>query len=329
MSTDEQWVRKASLIVAAGADGLDLSEMRFKFNVRQSDEESPNTATIRVYNLSDDTVRNIIGGGTVEYTRVILQAGYPSAAFGVIFDGTIKQFRRGRENATDTYLDILAAMGDIEFNFGVCNATLVAGSTPADRVKAIAAGMGLPVGQVSDFSTGGTLPRGKVLWGMARALMRCEAATRGATWSIQDGKVNVVALDGYLPGEAVVLSSLTGMIGIPEQTEQGVTVRCLLNPKLKIGGLVKIDNASINRTMQADLRASGFDSRELPSGDGFRPQLPYDKNAGLQFLANIANDGLYRVYVVEYAGDTRGQEWYSDIVCLAVDSSTETVQPYG
>lgn len=325
MNLDQQWKRKATLIVAAGDDGLDLSELRFKFVIRQSDEESPNTATIRVYNLSDDTMRKITGRAPVEYTRVILQAGYEYSAFGVIFDGTIKQFRKGRENATDKYLDILAAMGDIEYNFGVCNSTLAAGSTHEDRLKAIAAGMGLDVGQVTPLNTGGVLPRGKVLWGMGRALMRCEAATRGATWSVQNGKVDVVSLTGYLPGEAVVLSALTGMVGIPEQTDQGIRVRCLLNPKLRIGGLVQIDNASINQTMQADLRASGFESRELPGG----AQLAYDRNAGLQFLASVASDGFYRVYVVEYAGDTRGKEWYSDIICLAADKSSGTVKAYG
>lgn len=316
--TDAQFGRKATLIVAAGDDGLDLSELRFKFVVRNSDNESPNTAAIRVYNLSDDTVRKITGRTPVEYTRVVLQAGYESA-HGVIFDGTIKQFRRGKENATDSYLDILAAAADIEYNFSVCNSTVAAGSSASDRAKIIAAQMGLQLGEAAAL-TGGILPRGKVLWGMARTQMRCEAANRGASWSIQDGKVDVLPLDGYLPGEAVVLSSLTGMVGIPEQTEQGVKVRCLLNPKLRIGGLVQIDNASINQTSQADLRASGFPARGLPAG-----QLPFDKYAGVQMLADVSSDGFYRLYVVEYIGDTRGQEWYAELTGLAVDKSSNKV----
>lgn len=320
MIDEKQFIRKATLIVAAGEDGLDLSELRIRFKVTNSDNESPNTAVFRIYNLSPDTVRKITGRTPVEFTRVIFQAGYENAYFGILFDGTIKQFREGKENATDTYLDILAAANDIEYNFGICGATVAAGSTSAERGSLIAKQMGLELGQVPAFSTGGVLPRGKVLWGMGRALMRCEADSAGATWSIQDGKVQVVPLAGYLPGEAVVLNALTGLIGIPEQTEQGVVARCLINPKLRIGGLVQINNDIINQTSQADLRASGFPERNLPEG-----QLPYDRYAGVQLFANIAADGFYRLYVVEFIGDTRGQDWYADIIGLAVDRSSNKV----
>lgn len=320
MTPDQQWVRKATLIVAAGAEGLDLSELRFKFRVLNSDNEGPNTLAVRVYNLAPDTVRKITGRTPVEYTRVVLQAGYEKSSFGVIFDGTIKQFRQGKENATDSYLDILAAAGDIEYNFGICNATVAAGSSSQDRAKIISQQMGLELGQAPTLATGGILPRGKVLWGMGRALMRCEAQSRGATWNINGDKVDVIPLDGYLPGEAVVLNPLTGMVGIPEQTEQGVKVRCLLNPKLKIGGLVQVDNASINQMSQADLRASGFPVRNLPVG-----QVPFDKYAGVQMLADVTADGFYRLYVVEYIGDTRGQDWYAELTGLAVDKSSGKV----
>lgn len=318
----QQWIRKAALIVAdAAGEGLDLSELRFKFKVAASDNESPNTATIRVYNLADDTVKKIIGRTPVEFTRVVLQAGYENAAYGVIFDGTIKQFRRGKENATDSYLDILAAEADIEFNFGVLNSTIAAGSTAQTRVAQAAQQMGLQLGNAPALAAGGTLPRGKVFWGMGRAMLRTEAMNVGATWNIQGGKVNVVPLDGYLPGEAVVLSAATGLIGIPEQTEQGIRARCLLNPKLQIAGLVQIDNASINQTSQADLRASGFPTRNLELG-----QIAYDKYAGTpQMFADVTADGFYRLYVVEFIGDTRGQEWYAELVGLAADTSTKKV----
>lgn len=101
-----QYKRKASLLLVDDDEVLDLSNLRFRFQVKAMDVESPNNAAIRVYNLSRDTLVKIRG----EFSRVILQAGYDNN-FGVIFDGTIKQFRIGREGTTDTYLDILAADG--------------------------------------------------------------------------------------------------------------------------------------------------------------------------------------------------------------------------
>ena len=34
-------------------------------------------------------------------------------------------------------------------------------------------------------------------------------------------------------------------------------------------------------------------------------------------LASIATDGVYIVRGINYKGDTRGQEWYMDMVCEA------------
>ena len=318
--SDQQFGRKATLVVAGGTAGLDLSDMHFTFEVKNSDSEGPNTCAIRLFNLSADTVREITGRTPVEYTKLVLQAGYESS-FGVIFDGTIKQFRRGRVNATDTYLDILAAASDLEYNFGVCNTTLAAGATQQQIAEAITKEMKLLPGTIQPDSglrvTGGALPRGKVLWGLGRAQLRNLAASMGSTWNIDNGKVNVTPLTGYLPGEAVVLSSTTGMVGIPEQTDQGIKVRCLLNPRIRIGGLVQIDQASVNKTFAQA-------SAALPVG-----QLSYDKYAGLVNLADVTADGFYRCYVAEFTGDTRGQEWYTDIIGLAVDISSKTVQAYG
>lgn len=313
-----QYLRKATLIVGEkdGEEGIDLSELRFRFRICQSDFERPNTADIRVYNLSREKIMALTSG-KVEYNRVVLQAGYQNADFGVIFDGTIKQFRIGRENQVDTYLDILAAHGDLPYNFAVINKTLAPGSTYLDRVNATCDAMQLKLDKRSADvmrATGGTLPRGKVMFSLGRVQMRHAVKSNNASWSIQNGKVVVTPIDGYREGEAVVLNSQTGMIGVPEQTEQGIMVRCLLNPKFEIGGLVKIDNASINQTIAQQ-------SVKLTAG-----QSRYDSRISQeQYLANVESDGYYRVFVVDYIGDTRGREWYADLTCLAVDKSSKKV----
>lgn len=312
------YLRKASLLLVQGDKALDLSALHFKFKTSQEDEESPSNCRIQVFNLSPDTMKTI----KKEYSEVILQAGYEHAAFGVIFKGTIKQFKTGRENATTTYLEILAADGDLAYNFAQCSTSMAAGCTRQERVKAVLESMspkGVTAGQLLIDATGGVLPRGKVLFGLARGLLRSEVQSIGATWSIQDGKVNVIPLDGYLPGEAVILNAATGLIGRAEQTADGIRARCLLNPKITVGGLVKIDNASINQTSQKD-------GQGPPEGNA---QLAYNQYAGLQLLANTTDDGIYRVYVVECEGDTRGQAWYSDLICLTVNPVTQKVKPYG
>lgn len=310
-----QYGRKVSLLLVNGEQALNLSDMHIRFQTSQQDEESPSNCAIRVYNLSDATILKV----RKEYARVVLQAGYEGGAFGVIFDGTIKQFRTGKEpDNLNTYLDILAADGDIAYNFAVVNASLRAGSDTGEKVATIIAAMkplGVVPGNLVFPSTGGTLPRGKVLFGMAKALLRSQTQSIGATWSIQDGKVNVTPLTGYLPGDAVVLSAATGLIGRPEQTADGIRCRCLLNPKIQVGGLVKIDNSSVNQTLQQDPNSLA--------------KLAYNQWAGVQNLATVTTDGIYRVYISEFVGDSRGQDFYTEITCLTVNPVTNQCLPFG
>lgn len=322
--TVKQFKRRASLMVLRAeqtgnnpsafvpGSAMDLSAFQFTFKTAQQDVESPNSCSIRVFNLSDATVQAIT---KFEYSRVVLQAGY-DGGFGVIFDGTIKQFRIGRVSATTTYLDLLAADGDIAYNYATMSKTFAAGWTQADVIKDAAAAskpFGATLGHFNEKDgLGGVVPnpRGKVAFGMARAFLRTATQHIGSTWNISNGQINVVPLEGYLPGEAVELSAATGLIGLPEQTNEGVRVRCLLNPRIVVGGLVHINNKSVNQITQQN-----------PAG----APIPYNQYAAVQLLAKVTSDGIYRVYVAEHDGDTRGPQWYTDLVCLAVDLSTKKV----
>lgn len=302
----QQYIRKASLIVG-GDDGnaIDLSALRFAFSIRRGDIQTPNSADIRVYNVAPQTaerIRQILP--TPEFTRVVIQAGY-EGNYGVIFDGQIKQVRRGRESQLDTYLDITAADGDSAYNFAVSAVSLAAGSTPNDHVAAVLEGMakfGVSQGYMPQLE-GNPLPRGKVIFGMSRDELRKVAKTTSTSWSIQDGKVNFIPLTAYMPGDVPVITAATGMVGLPEQTQDGIKIKCLLNPNLKIGTQVKLDNASIQR---------------------YRYNLSINQqaqNAMSEQSNKINDDGFYYVMIADHQGDTRGNAWFTELTCLAVDAT--------
>jgi hypothetical protein len=294
----QQYGRVCTLLVSnRKLDGLDLSQFRIKFSVKRSDTMTPNVADIRVYNLSDETVLKI----QKEFTQVTLQAGYESN-FGVIFQGNIKQVIAGRESATDTFIDIVAGDGDRAYNFAIVNTTIAKGSTQKDQVNAAVSAMtpkGVTAGHLGDMPTS-QLPRGKVMYGNARNYLRNVAQTDGSSWSIQDEKVNFVPKKSYLPGERIVLTSKTGMIGTPQQTNEGVNVKCLINPNIRIGGRIQIDNKSIAR---------------------FKINLSVP-NSPANIPAPLTADGVYYVLVVEHSGDNRGVDWYSSLICLNIDVTT-------
>lgn len=297
MSNQLQYIRHCNLIVANEAgEGLDLSNLRIVFKIKKSDAQTPNTAEIRVYNLADGTANRI----RKEFQNITLQAGYESN-YGLIFNGNIKQVRFGRENGTDSFIDIAAADGDNAYNFAVVNATLAAGSRQSDQINAAAgsmSGRGVSIGHM-DATGGVKLPRGKVMYGMARDYLRQSSDASGSSWSIQDGKVQLVSLTGVMPNQAVLLTSKTGLVGQPEQTNDGIKARCLLNPMLRIGGKVQINEKDV-----AEAKLPGT-----------------SKDAQANKPPAIEADGFYRLLVVEHSGDTRGNDWYSDLVCLGVDAT--------
>ena len=287
--------RKASLVVSdESGNGLEVGELRLAFEVQQWESATPNSLDVTITNLSKATSNRMMK----EFTRVRLMAGYESQ-YGIIFDGTIVQARRGRTGVY-TYLALTAADGDRAHNFAVVNTTLAAGATPADIHAAACNAMephGVTQGYTADMP-GPALPRGRVLYGMAREVMTDNARSTNTQWTILDGRVQFIPQYGYAPGEAVVLTSETGLIGLPQQTQDGILVRCLLNPLLRVNNRIKLDNGSIQEA---------------------RIGLDPNSQAQAGLLPKKDSDGLYRILAVSHAGDTRGGPWYSDLVCISAD----------
>jgi hypothetical protein len=298
----QQYLRRVSLIVGnASGQGLDLSELHIRFTVWSATVQTPKHANIRIYNVSDDTANRIRN----EFTALFLQAGY-EGSYGQIFGGTIKQLRRGRESATDTFIDLLAADADEPYNWAVVSTTLAAGWSQTDYHKALLQTMsdyGVKAGYTPAFAPA-QLPRGRVLYGMTRDNMRALAGSAGCHWTVQDGQLHMVPVDGVLPGDAIVLTAQTGMIGVPVQTVDGIVVRSLLNPNIQPGRRIRIDNASIQQAQ-------------------FGPDY-----TALNVFPSLDADGFYKVYALSNSGDTRGTNFYSEMICAAVNGTAPLTSTY-
>lgn len=302
-----QWIRKANLIVSSGTNGLDLSELRFKFQVKASDVSTPNVLWVRIYNVKRDTAESL---RKREFTNITLQAGYENGNFGIIFSGEIKQVAIGRERNVDSYVDLWGGDGDEWYAWAVTYMAAKSGETPQQVIESIVKSTSkngikpLPfASDVTGLIEGAGLGvrealRGRTGFGMSRDYCRDWALKYGFRWSIQGGEFVIVPQTGYRPGTAVELSSSSGLIGTPEAQNGGVKVRALLNPKIRIGCLIHIQQDDINRIV---MQKNG---------------LRYDAAASAVITTA---EGFYRVLVCDVIGDTRGVEWYSDLTCLAVD----------
>lgn len=293
-----------SLLVGPKEGGaLELGELRVAFTVKVSEQETPNSASIRVYNLSEATAGRI----RKEFTRVILQAGYQGNC-SVIFDGNITKVALGQEGGpgagknggegegVDTCLEISAGDGDRAYNYALVNTSLAAGSTPDDHVRACMkafSAKGIEPGYIP-LLPGQKLPRGKVMYGMARAYMRDTARRTGTAWSFPEG-----------------------------QDADGARQRL---PPRRGRGAFRRNRAHRHAQGQRQGHRDQVPAQPSPAHRRARPARQRGRGrlkAGAGREPRDVHDGLYRILSITFSGDTRGTDWYATLSCVGIDDTSQ------
>ena len=305
-SPNYQYLRDCALLVTSNfgpnlGSTLDLSQFRITFSVKRGTTQTLNQADIKVYNVSQATAIQLQS----QFSNIILKAGYQGQS-GVIFSGSIQQVIVGRESGTDTFVEFLAADGHLAYNYSFISIPLPAGTNLNNDITACAAVMspnGVTTGGNSTVTTNQNRTRGKVLHGSAKKYLRNVAQSAGYNWSIQNEKIVMQPISGYLPGEAVILNQTNGMIGSPQQTLYGVNVKALLNPSFTVGTRVQLNNSTVQAL------AINLSQPATPQG------IP---------LRLSTTDGIYCVQVVEHKGDTRGVDWYSTLTMYYLSATLDS-----
>ena len=319
---NSQWLRYCKLTVATESvsgdnqqaiQAIDLSEFRIRFLVDQACVGKPTTAEITVYNLSQETI-DMIPGPTNQEIRnknilVTLEGGYQSN-HSIIFQGELWWKTVGQENETDSYLTLVCASGSRNQNYAVVSASIKKGATQQDILNVVAKSMTEKGVSMANKPTlmGTKLPRGKVIYKMTKDAMQGIADTNNFDWYIgTNGLVAVPKDSSYDPNtQAIVLNIATGMLGRPKMTTIGVNVECLMNPLIDVGSIIQIDNHTIireNYETSVGATMQNFSRTDLYEG----------------------TNGIYRVIARQHIGDTRGQDWYTSIICVAVQGTTPLV----
>jgi hypothetical protein len=310
--TSVQYLRKVSVVIASETQRLDFAEFRCVFQIRKGDKQTPNSCDVRIYNLDVPTA-NTLAPTTSEFKTLTISAGY-EGNFGEIFNGTIAQVRIGRESQLDTYVDVTAADGDHAYSFAAVSAAQGA-LNPGSLARLLQNAMkvyGVNAPPVPDFIQKMVIDsqRGYSSYGTVKDEMRLLADNGDFYWSIQDGNVTYVSQTAAPSTEKIVIGPDSGLIGTPEQTQNGIVFRTLLNANIKVCSLVQLD-ATINR---------------LRFGVDLDSQATNPNSAKQN---NINANGLYYVMNCSHDGDTRGTEWYTTATCLAIDSQLANVDLTG
>lgn len=279
--------------VLSNSDYEDYS-LKTTFKIEKFGWKNPNFSEITVYNLRPDTENLLIQSGA----RVLVEAGYVNGDFGAIYDGHIFQPMWEREDTVTTKVTFkcIDAMDIIYDNFVKTSSDAM--SYQKNLVVKMASESRKPfvISKISEGLGNPQLARGKVFFDSPTYYMRKYAQQYGTVPSSVDREVYLDRPQDPIPEKlkeyALVLSpGEGGLIGTPQQTQDGITFTCLLNPKIRVFNpepmLVKIDNSLI-RQMAIQVGTPGF--------------------------SRLDQDGIYRVVGVVHTGDTRGSEWYTSVI---------------
>lgn len=263
---------------------IDLSKLRCVFYCEKSTTDTPNYSQITVYNPSQATISAVKAGDTV-----VLEAGYENGNYGMIFTGEIVQPYSVKEGGTDVALNLIVQDGDVFLNSTFTVKTIGKSATQADIVNACMDN-GISSGVMSKSLSKSQLARGRVLFGKSANYIRKIARGNQSQMYVEDGIIHIVAASDYDSKTAVELNPETGLIGMPSQTDDGVSGQCLINPSIKLNTLIYINQRLVTAKQVAE---------------------------GETDYAKVNADGVYRIVKLVYEGDTHGDTWYCTFEAIA------------
>ena len=252
--------------------------------------------------------------------QLTVSAGYKYSANGIfnpdtqkVYTGSVFQPIWTRENVTDYTVTLRCVVGLLQDALNPVNVSVSDGKTPYDLLQQLSDTSGVPVESADEAALSTPIfPRAKTLNGKPVDLLQRIAKDNDLTAWLGPGGLNIRSLkfdENTLPVVAYAPPNLPGthaplginttaqkqgmvkntLIGTPEQTQDGVTFRVMMDSQPKIGSVIQI--------------APGTAINRLPFQIGTLPSI-------------LDKQGLYVVAGLRHVGDTRGEDWYTEITAL-------------
>lgn len=248
------WSLRIGTLLIQPGDGFSAT---VEFDVVKTLGREPNTATIRVANLSDDRIAQLSG---LDDPDIDLRAGYRGAAEN-IFAGDAQDIWTVTEKP-DRWTHIEARDGGRSYRTAVLGRAFPAGSSVASVIIACARAMEVGIGNATaiaataELDTGGRIyATGTTVSGPAWRSLDRVCSSCSLRWSVQQGVLQLRRAGRPADVSAVLLSPATGLLGSPSRGQKDrrgkvtYTAASLMRPGVYPGRVVRIES----RDLRADL----------------------------------------------------------------------------
>jgi len=249
--------RKCVVIVGPPDAALRIEDLRVRFTVHKDSSIKPNTAEVRITNLSPSSRKRVQNRGD----PLIIQAGY-EGTISTLFSGRIRTSDNVREGPDWTTL-IRSGDGENAYAFASISTSFRAGTSKSAVLTALGNALANFVTDPIDvrdalntFSgISGSVRQNLVCHGKVVDYLDPILRQAGYEWSIQGGRLQVLKVGDTTAQAAFELSPTSGMIGsaehgagdgkFPEAKASIIKVRCLLEPQIQPGRKISLVSASV------------------------------------------------------------------------------------
>ena len=226
--------------------GLRISEPKIDINIKKDIKDLPSTGTVVIYNLSELHENQIY----LLENDITVSAGYQNHV-GIVSVGSVQEIERERIGLSRQTRISIASKFNSKTNLGGITQRSYENTTLKDVVSDIVnydldPSSNLQIGNINN------IPDVSIKnWSMtapAKTALTSLLRPRGITWFQDDEFVEFSQRKLPVFGSSTVfISSDTGLIGSPTETDRGVRVRSLLNHRIRLGNIIHLKSKFINK----------------------------------------------------------------------------------
>lgn len=245
--------RTATVAIASSTGStVIINDLRIKFSIEkstQSTSKAANSATVNIYNLSEQT-RNQISDAD---DKIFVDAGYVDANNSKrIFTGAIQNITH-EKSFPEIITTIKAADGQSQLRDGYTSRSFKENTSIKEIISSVIRDFGVSIarvnlGDVTDTRFSG----GFQALGATRNILDNLAEVGNFEWSIQNEVLKIQKKDGGDDTTVVSLTKNSGLVGVPKRItfnenasgtddqNRGWELTALLQPGIEPGNLVQV-----------------------------------------------------------------------------------------
>lgn len=238
-----------------------------EFDIERNTSSSINTGTFSITNLSPKTSSRLakdfyniddISSGK-EKRQVFFQAGYEKN-LSMCFAGTLMEGFTDRRG-TETITHLRAQDGAYEAYNAFTSTTFAPNTTPQSIFDVLLTDLGLKKGAVGNLNQNTPL-RAVSFNGNTFELLQDNFDNRVF---IDLQTVNLLNPDEVIAGQVPLISSETGLLGVPRRQQTNIVVDMIFEPRIKVGQVVEV-KSTIDPRFNGQFKVQGIKHSGMISG---------------------------------------------------------------